>query len=199
MLPLVDAALCHQPCTDSPGPWCPEFTSSRETLTQPHGTVESFPADLCRGAFQRPWDAACNWGRMCVGEKMRWPCCVARELGHSISLACLTPGKKPVARLWTEPSISVSSLLSASLLRTAVAAAFSSYTFSFAVRYAVAVYLLSWIYYHSGGGHQDLRKSLKYLRWSHRSLAGALLALAWAVCSSWWTKWNFFLSWMHEV
>lgn len=45
---------------------------------------------------------------MCVGER-KWPCCVGGELGYGILLICLTPGRKPAARLWTESRMSVSS------------------------------------------------------------------------------------------
>ena len=103
--------------------------------------------------------------RMCVGERKKWPCCVAGELGRSILLTCLTPGRKPVARLWTESRMSVSSLLSPSLSRTTVSAAFSSCCSSCsAARYAITAYLLSWIYWHSGNRLQDLRKTSKCLK-----------------------------------
>lgn len=57
---------------------------------------------------------------MRVGERKKWPRCVGAEPGYSILLICLTPGRKPAARLWTESRMSVSSWLSLSLSRTTV-------------------------------------------------------------------------------
>lgn len=112
---------------------------------------------------------------MCVGERKKWPCCVCGELGYGILLICLTPGRKPAARLWTGSRMSVSSWLSLSLSITTVSAGFSSCCSSCsAARYAVTGFLLSWIYWHCESRLQGWRKTSKYLKLSFYGLVGTL-------------------------
>lgn len=84
--------------------------------------------------------------RTYVGERKKWVCWVAGDLGHSVSLTYLTSGKKPVARLWTESRC----LCPCSAFHSEELSVFSSSCCSCtAAGHAVTTYLLSWIYWHS--------------------------------------------------
>lgn len=98
-----------------------------------------------------------------VWEKGRNDPVVAGELGHSILQTGLTPGRKPVARLWTASKMrSPGSDLQSQQQLSAVFSSRCSYCS--AARYTVTVHLLSWIYWCSGKRLQDLRKTSKCLR-----------------------------------
>lgn len=109
--------------------FCLKFTGSWETLhVLSHGTCLSHgfqvvvPPSTCVGPlslFREAGAEGCcgrssaaaepsaitEGDRMCVGERKIWPCCVGGELGYSILLICLTPGRKLAAKLWTKFTI----------------------------------------------------------------------------------------------
>lgn len=147
----------------------PLFTHCFLVMVAPSTCVGPWGAHsgLCRGVFVagavllRHWlwlrETECAWE-----ERKNWPCCCGPVPQPHILLTCLTPGKKPIARLWTESRMSVSSLLRHSLSRTTASAVFSSCCSSCSVaRYAVTACLLPWIYWHTGNRLQDLTKIIE--------------------------------------